>query len=961
MKIRPIKIIKNKMDIAVALLVISTIIPILANTFVSLDASIKTVIIYIYAFLLYILARTIIPKNDKFAKILNIIIVVITTITIIIGIDAITTKGLTQILNKLKIPIGTNGEDRLQSIFKYVNTFSAFIMSVVFLNFNLIGKSKKQSIRAIYKTITFILFIGIILTYSKAVFIIMPILIIGYIVSLKEKENRKYIIENILLSLVMSLIYCFVFEKCNMIQNYFVSWIILIILVLLAYSVNILIERIKQESSLRRINKRVLLLVVIIAFVFFISYIIVGLNIYDEYKVFSSGVDEDYKAKIINNLQPNTEYIFEFYIESTTPKDNDIFTINLLERNKKNKEVANTQIEFGTYSGIKKITVKTQPDTAEIKIEFKSKYKYLDKNLTIKKLLLNNQEIPLEYKILPTKLIEKIKNINIHYKTAVERIEMIKDAIRLSKDNWLTGIGGDGWKYKYKEIQSYNYTANMLHSYTAKILLEFGILGIIAYLGICVLLIEIFIKIIKRENTEQLSILFSLLAIWIHSMIDIDMEFVMIMLYEFALLGIVANNLKQNEKDGNILINLIVLLILFANIYFNLNDTLYSSNKRITNLIRNKNGLRYDSEEYMNINSKLIKEYENITKYEKYDYAEKNRQLIEYYANDNTQKEKISRANENLLNYTNKEDYDISSVTEKIRSLYSVVKILSKQYIGYEKIINNDINKIIEEYPETLEKIKNMENDEEKGNKINELENIYKEIQEIKKQYCCGIKIINDSDIEIDEELVSNAKLELNKNILLYHTHTSESFKANEKYEMYKNYRSLDENYNIVRIGNVFEESLTEMGFNVIHNSEYFDLPSTTGAYKRSRVKVESILEKNNISTIIDVHRDSYSEVEHTASTVEIDGERYANLRFVIATDMEKEKVLKNLKLAIELQRKAEEKYPGLFLPIIIRNENYNQDLSEYAILLEVGENCNTIEETQNSVKILAEIMKDVY
>ena len=50
------------------------------------------------------------------------------------------------------------------------------------------------------------------------------------------------------------------------------------------------------------------------------------------------------------------------------------------------------------------------------------------------------------------------------------------------------------------------------------------------------------------------------------------------------------------------------------------------------------------------------------------------------------------------------------------------------------------------------------------------------------------------------------------------------------------------------------------------------------------------------------------------------------------------------------MQKKADEKYPGLFEPILIREEQYNQDLSKYSVLIEVGENCNYIEESDKIV-----------
>ena len=52
-----------------------------------------------------------------------------------------------------------------------------------------------------------------------------------------------------------------------------------------------------------------------------------------------------------------------------------------------------------------------------------------------------------------------------------------------------------------------------------------------------------------------------------------------------------------------------------------------------------------------------------------------------------------------------------------------------------------------------------------------------------------------------------------------------------------------------------------------------------------------------------------------------------------------------NLKFAIKVQQKANELYPGLFRPIIVRNSRYNQHLTKAATIIEVGATGNTMEQ----------------
>ena len=67
-----------------------------------------------------------------------------------------------------------------------------------------------------------------------------------------------------------------------------------------------------------------------------------------------------------------------------------------------------------------------------------------------------------------------------------------------------------------------------------------------------------------------------------------------------------------------------------------------------------------------------------------------------------------------------------------------------------------------------------------------------------------------------------------------------------------------------------------------------------------------------------------------------------------------------NLKFAVEIQEKANEMYPGLFKPIILRNSRYNQQLAKGASIIEVGATGNTLEQCLASMKYLSKVLSEV-
>ncbi len=124
-----------------------------------------------------------------------------------------------------------------------------------------------------------------------------------------------------------------------------------------------------------------------------------------------------------------------------------------------------------------------------------------------------------------------------------------------------------------------------------------------------------------------------------------------------------------------------------------------------------------------------------------------------------------------------------------------------------------------------------------------------------------SVKVKNESDKEITEEILTpNISLENNKDIVIFHTHTCESYTPSEQfnYEMTGSYRTTDLNYSVARVGTELEKYLTNYGYNVIHNQTYHDYPAYSGSYGRSLTTVENILANNcNAQIIIDLHRDA--------------------------------------------------------------------------------------------------------
>lgn len=222
-----------------------------------------------------------------------------------------------------------------------------------------------------------------------------------------------------------------------------------------------------------------------------------------------------------------------------------------------------------------------------------------------------------------------------------------------------------------------------------------------------------------------------------------------------------------------------------------------------------------------------------------------------------------------------------------------------------------------------------------------------------------------DDDPEESAPPVASGK----KSVLIYHTHSWESFipllngitNPNDAV-------SSNEKINIVGVGKRLSEALNAKGIGVVHDKTNMteELKKNSWnwskSYSMSRNIVQEVMAQNeDVDFLIDIHRDSLRKGETTKT---INGKPYAKLLFVLGK--ENKNYEQNAKIVAELHKRLEEQYPGISRGAVAKSRDqgdgrYNQDLSERAILLEFGGVDNDLTELQNSVEAFAEIFSDYY
>ena len=287
----------------------------------------------------------------------------------------------------------------------------------------------------------------------------------------------------------------------------------------------------------------------------------------------------------------------------------------------------------------------------------------------------------------------------------------------------------------------------------------------------------------------------------------------------------------------------------------------------------------------------------------------------------------------------------------KIQEIKQDEAILAEKNQVTENITDNTQN---QQQPVSIEVSTNVQTEIVTQNPIAESYNV--EIN--------GVKIKNESSFEINNSILETTQNINKENVLIFHTHTCESYTPSEKfqYEQTGNYRTTDLNFSIARVGAELTNYLTTYGFNVTHDKTYHDYPAYSGSYNRSLATVQNVLKTSPSDIIIDLHRDAIGNNSNYDPSVKIGEDVAAQLMFVIGTNgggLYHPNWQSNLKFAIELQQLANEIYPGLFKPMIVRSSRYNQHLGSAACIIEVGATGNTLEQCLNSMKYLAKILDE--
>ena len=276
-----------------------------------------------------------------------------------------------------------------------------------------------------------------------------------------------------------------------------------------------------------------------------------------------------------------------------------------------------------------------------------------------------------------------------------------------------------------------------------------------------------------------------------------------------------------------------------------------------------------------------------------------------------------------------------------------------------------------------LPEVKNQNDDDDDGPKLPG----EKTCKIIESQFGSGgtkfenffVKNNTGFNLDIGAELAKRPEIEIKKTdkpqVLIMHTHATESFMKKDQGFFYESYhpRSGNDEKNVTAVGASIAQVLEKHGIKTIHDKSHNDEPTHKDYYHRAGKLIKEHLEQNpSIQVVLDIHRDSMGSAESgkIKPTFSYSGEKAAQIMVIAGCDTDGSighpNWEKNLRLALRLQKSCETLFPGFTRPMKFDKVKYNMHITPGSLLVEVGSDVNTLEEAIRSGAMLGEAVTKV-
>lgn len=334
------------------------------------------------------------------------------------------------------------------------------------------------------------------------------------------------------------------------------------------------------------------------------------------------------------------------------------------------------------------------------------------------------------------------------------------------------------------------------------------------------------------------------------------------------------------------------------------------------------------------------------------------------YEEENSNKENSNEENTGE-SYTEEEIAQLRALAEQENSSMSETQNDNLHILIGDSCLGSEIS----EYEDSEEAVSIIGGGKENGRIINEVLTNKDLSYVLKNLYIVNPTTSIDKKVfDVEKLLDMDCTIEKSKEpqILIFHTHgASEHFSDSRKGKTEDS---------VIGVGEKLAQILSkEYGYSVIHDETPYDLIDgeidRNRAYTVAEEKLADILEEYpTIQVMIDLHRDASSDGKTKRVTV-IDGKKCARVMLFNGLSRNQSGDIEylynpnlqgNLGFSLQMKLKAMEYYEDFTLPIFLKGYRYSLHLREKSLLVELGNEVNTVKEAKNAMEPFAKVLDAV-
>lgn len=493
----------DKVFVCMCILCLAYVLPIIFSNCTNLEEAFFEFIRYVNILLIYLII-----KNSKNKKIFIKAIVIINFILCLIGIDQISGKYMLRLLGKFNSGYLTlNNATRMSSTIQYANVFALLCQISYFLVLEKRIEEKennfvKFNLRYLFLEVLSFTFLSSLILSGSRYTLLLLICTLTFFVIINKKN---YILNLLLYDFVIAILYSSIInimQYKNVLYIYFLYVLFNFANLIIRY----FITKIKLDNKLNGKKQGVV-------FTAFIMYVILGLCIYAPINLSYSDSSQNKISRNIYNVKNNAKLHINLIQNEEDTRYN--IEINKIKYDNSLEKITNFYY-FSSPNSTYDLLLDLDDNDKGINIIFNIQ----KGSIKIDNINLDGKKTALDYLLLPTDLLYRIKDSFYVKNSLNERIYFVKDALKIIFDNmknFFIGTGGEGFKNLYENYKTYNYHSTEVHNVYIQIFVESGVIGFTSFLLINILLF-------KNSNKKIVIFMFLL-----HFLFELDFSYLFIM------------------------------------------------------------------------------------------------------------------------------------------------------------------------------------------------------------------------------------------------------------------------------------------------------------------------------------------------------------------------------------------------------------------------------------------------